>query len=370
MDPSENRGPQLMAVVIVFLITATTANTMRCYTRIGVVKAFGVDDWTMLIAYFWWFCYIWYGLTMMFSKISIGVFILRVTANRYHTWTVWAITVLTAVGCGIFILVTMFQCAPVDAFWEDPQGAGRISCIDGRVMRDLAYAYSAVTLFIDLTLVVLPLWIVWKLKMSLRTKIGLSALICSGLVASVGPAVRFAYLDKFTQPDFLFDTSDVAIWSAVEIGLSVTAGSLATLKPLFRLMYQKLSSRTACATKGSYAVAALPSPTSPTAALDKYSPTSAVLRPSSSLSPKRSPLDSLLTSAAPSLRNQDRGFHRGRPSITGEMLEYHEVPARPTSIAPTLPRLSSGTWRFSREDMDDLEKGITHNSWVDIYRPR
>ncbi|KAK7966207.1 uncharacterized protein PG986_000484 [Apiospora aurea] len=344
MDPSENRGPQLMAVVIIFLITATAANAMRCYTRIGVVKAFGVDDWTMLIAYFWWFCYIWYGLTMMFSKISIGVFILRVTANRYHTWIVWAITVLTAVGCGIFILVTMFQCAPVDAFWEDPQGAGRSSCIEGRVMRDLAYAYSAATLLIDLTLVVLPLLIVWKLKMSLRTKVGLSALICSGLV----------------------QTS----YSAVEIGLSVTAGSLATLKPLFRLMYQKLSSRTVCATNGSYVVAALPSPISPTAALDKYSPTSAVLRPSSSLSPKRSPLDSMLTSAAPSLRNQDRGVHRDRPSITGEMLEYHEVPARPASIAPTLPRLSSGTWRFSREDMNDLEKGITHNSWVGINQPK
>lgn len=51
MDPSENRGPQLLAVVITLLTTATLTNAMRCYTRIGIVKAFGVDDWTMMIAH-------------------------------------------------------------------------------------------------------------------------------------------------------------------------------------------------------------------------------------------------------------------------------------------------------------------------------
>ena len=119
---------------------------------------------------------------MMFSKISIAVFILRVTTNRYHVWAVWAVTVLTAGTCGAFILVTMFQCTPISAFWEEIPGIGRSACIHGRVIRDLAYIFSAGTLLIDLSLVVLPLMIVWKLKMSLRTKLGLSVLIFSGVV--------------------------------------------------------------------------------------------------------------------------------------------------------------------------------------------
>ncbi|KAK8041091.1 hypothetical protein PG994_014098 [Apiospora phragmitis] len=408
MDPNEDRGPQLLAVVIAFLITATAANAMRCYTRIGIVKAFGIDDWTMLIAYvfftlfcactiagihygtgrhedallavnrararkFWWFCYTWYGATMMFSKISIGVFILRVTTNRYHIWTVWAIMVLTAGVCSGFIVATMFHCAPINDFWGSPQSAGRSSCIDGRVMRDLAYAYSAGTLLIDLTLVVLPLMIVWKLKMSLKTKLGLSVLIFSGLVASVGVAVRFAYLDDFTAPDFLFDTLDVVIWSAVESGLAVTAGSLATLKPLFRLMSRNFGMRTAAATDGRYAVAVLPSPgliASSTVAPEKHNPAAAVLRLSFSSSRKTSLRDSLLTTASPGLRNQDRGIHRNRPGITGEMLGHYELPARPACIAPTLPRFGTGTWRFSRQDMDDLEKGTAQNRRVDTCHPQ
>ncbi|KAK7911059.1 hypothetical protein PG985_013540 [Apiospora marii] len=365
MDSSENRGPQLLAVVITFLVTATAANAMRCYTRIGIVKAFGVDDWFMLIAYvsegawrnrgFWWLCYIWYGATMMFSKISIGVFILRVTTNRYHAWTARAITVLTAGSCGAFILVTMFQCTPISAFWEEVPGVGQSSCIHGRVIRDLAYIFSAGTLLIDLTLVVLPLVIVWKLKMSLKTKFGLSFLIFSGLVASVGVAVRFAYLDDLTQPDFLFDTLDIAIWSAVESGLAVTAGSLATLKPLFRLMSRKLGLRTAAVTRGSSGIPGLPCPSliaSPLVAPEKCPLVAVALRPSSSSSPKTSIRLSMTTSTVPSVWIQDHGNH-------------HELPVRPASTAPTLPRLSTGTWRFSREDINDLEKGTTYEKWAD-----
>jgi hypothetical protein len=40
--------------------------------------------------------------------------------------------------------------------------------------------------------------------------------------------------------DFLYDTVDVAIWSTVEQGLAITAGGLATLQPLFKLIGYKL----------------------------------------------------------------------------------------------------------------------------------
>lgn len=43
----------------------------------------------------------------------------------------------------------------------------------------------------------------------------------------------------FKNPDFLYATVDIAIWSDIEQGLAITAGSLATLRPLYR----KLASR-------------------------------------------------------------------------------------------------------------------------------
>lgn len=43
----------------------------------------------------------------------------------------------------------------------------------------------------------------------------------------------------FKNPDFLWATVDIAIWSDIEQGLAVTAGSLATLRPLYRQLSSK-----------------------------------------------------------------------------------------------------------------------------------
>lgn len=43
----------------------------------------------------------------------------------------------------------------------------------------------------------------------------------------------------FKNPDFLYATVDIAIWSDIEQGLAITAGSLATLRPLYRMISAK-----------------------------------------------------------------------------------------------------------------------------------
>lgn len=48
--PNENRGPALLSVNIVFCVLAGIVVILRCYTRAVLVKAFGLDDWTMVVA--------------------------------------------------------------------------------------------------------------------------------------------------------------------------------------------------------------------------------------------------------------------------------------------------------------------------------
>lgn len=51
--------------------------------------------------------------------------------------------------------------------------------------------------------------------------------------ASAAVIARLPYLKYFDSPDFLWATTDIAIWSTIEQGFAITAGSLATLRPLF-----------------------------------------------------------------------------------------------------------------------------------------
>lgn len=53
--------------------------------------------------------------------------------------------------------------------------------------------------------------------------------------ASIATIVRIPYVSTMgNTADFLYATTDVAIWSCAESGLSIAASSFATLKPLFK----------------------------------------------------------------------------------------------------------------------------------------
>lgn len=47
---ADNRGPELLIVNIVFFVVSAIIVLLRCYTRAFVAKAFGKDDWLMVIA--------------------------------------------------------------------------------------------------------------------------------------------------------------------------------------------------------------------------------------------------------------------------------------------------------------------------------
>ncbi|CAI4215911.1 unnamed protein product [Parascedosporium putredinis] len=270
---TDNRGPELLAVNITFFSAALVSIFLRCYVRTFMVRAFGIDDWLMvagtvglftLYAAFsstgvkygtgqhhanledenikkammcWWFCYLWYSLAMVSSKLSIGWFLLRVTTTKLYRWIIFIAMGSTAFSGLVFFFVTLFQCNPIPYFWnKDLEG----KCVNIEVVIALAILYSVTAVISDFIFAILPAVIVWQLQLHKRTKLMLIPLLAMGCVASSAVVVRFPFLPKFREPDFLWNTLDIAIWSTIEQGLAITAGSLATLRPLIKLLAFRL----------------------------------------------------------------------------------------------------------------------------------
>ncbi|KAM0324679.1 hypothetical protein ACHAQA_008072 [Verticillium albo-atrum] len=161
---------------------------------------------------------------MTFCKISIGWFLLRVTNSKLHKWIIYTAMFYTIDG----------------------------KCVDIEVIIGLATLYSVFAVMSDLIFAILPGVIVWNLQLHRRTKILLFPLLAMGCVASFAVVVRFPFLPKFREPDFLWNTVDIAIWSTVEQGLAITAGSLATLKPLIKAMGHRLGLTSNNTASGNY----------------------------------------------------------------------------------------------------------------------
>lgn len=104
---------------------------------------------------------------MITVKISIGLFLLRVTVKRLHRWIIYTSVALSVLTGVTFFFVTVFQCAPISYFWEKNQ-PGR--CVPTDVIIGLTFLYSAVSIITDFTFAILPIFLIMGLNMSMNMK--------------------------------------------------------------------------------------------------------------------------------------------------------------------------------------------------------
>ncbi|CAN9121039.1 unnamed protein product [Alternaria alternata] len=306
-----NRGPELLAVNIAFTITAILACALRIFVRVKMVKAFGRDDWLMVFATMFsssssltqhrlasvytmepdaiiTICLptvykrqgmpgisaICYSVAMICAKISIGFLLLRISIRKIHTWIIWSAMCVSVIAGGAFFFVCLFQCYPISYMWDRTSQQGK--CVDNTVISALGYVYSVFSIITDFTFAIIPGFLVWHLQLKRRTKVALIPLITMGCIASAAVIARLPFIHYFNAPDFLWSTTDIAIWSSVEQGLAITAGSLATLRPLFFIAMHKLglSTRPSGAYRPSaYGMSApLPANAAPGSKADKLRP--------------------------------------------------------------------------------------------------
>jgi len=281
-----DRGPQFAAVIGLFLGLAWLFFSMRMYVRAFLTKGWGVDDFLLIVAvalfttyctcaalgvkygtgrhltdippqdvpkalHFWFLCELFYALTTLFIRLSIAVFLIRICIKRVLKIIIYvSMTMITGFSIFYFFLV-LFQCSPVDYFWNQYKGE-QGECMNPAAVPDASIAHSAVSFTADWVLGLLPIALIWNLQMNRRTKISLGCILATGLLAGVATMIRIPYIKVLTiTDDFLYATTDVAIWSTVEAGLGVVAASAYTLRPLFR----SLLAVTSRVHHGSYATA-------------------------------------------------------------------------------------------------------------------
>ncbi|KAM0115571.1 hypothetical protein ACP6JC_007860 [Aspergillus fumigatus] len=203
--------------------------------------------------FWWWLGQTSYVVTCVVAKISIAVALLRLTVTKMHTMLLWTVIGVTIVVGLVFWFVLTLQCKPVSYFWNRLSPGAKGTCLDVDTIIGIAYLYSVTATLCDFVLGLLPISLVWKLQMTRKTKIALAAILSLGCIASAAVIVRIPYLHYYKDDEFLCKsprrmlssraninrlhtdaTTDISIWSNVEASLGIMAGSLVTLRPLFR----------------------------------------------------------------------------------------------------------------------------------------
>ena len=99
---------------------------------------------------------------MMFIKLSIGVFLLRIAILKRYIWTLRISMVIVFIWSTVIIFYQFFQCQPVAFQWDYTIEGGR--CASGESFLAAAYSISVMTIVSDWLYSILPMFMIWKVK--------------------------------------------------------------------------------------------------------------------------------------------------------------------------------------------------------------
>ncbi|KAF2684350.1 hypothetical protein K458DRAFT_30530 [Lentithecium fluviatile CBS 122367] len=116
--------------------------------------------------------------------------------------------------------------------------------LDGKCgdFKDFSLETSVVALVFDITCVVLPIPVVWGLKLERGKKIRLTVLFGLGFLICIITALRIYYTEKIDFTDLTRTAAPAVMFSVPEPALSIVAGCLPIIVPLCRLASSKLAS--------------------------------------------------------------------------------------------------------------------------------
>ncbi|POS79481.1 hypothetical protein DHEL01_v202133 [Diaporthe helianthi] len=267
---AEYNGGSLVGTAVSFLILTFFSVGLRTYVRGVLTDSFMVDDWLMLVAQviFTISCTFillgvdtglgrhnssvpqdqeiqalkWqalatatYVLNMMFIKLSIGFFLLRLAVQKRYLYTIYATMFVVLIWSLALWFWDIFQCSPVPAQWD--YTIPNLRCVSAQEVVSAAYSLSVMTIVTDWLFALLPIPMIWHVKMSPQAKATVFVVLGLGVFASIATLIRLKFLSDLTDTsDILFAGTDAMVWTLVEPGVAIVASSLVTIRPLLRKM--------------------------------------------------------------------------------------------------------------------------------------
>lgn len=194
-------------------------------------------------------------------KFSLTLFFLPLLVDRMQRRFIIGVTCFYSAVSFCAIFLCLLPCgAPVNMATKRIEG----HCIPPHWWGGLLYTHGALSALSDWIYALLPIYTLWKSKLPRSTKMSASVLlllaVCGSLCAVLRAIYthtlefRAEYYDPNHRPTYYGSTALVVNCAILELGLGITAASLACLRPLLQrlhvLSWSRLVSNISCSNPG------------------------------------------------------------------------------------------------------------------------
>ncbi|GAD98005.1 hypothetical protein AOR_1_1188084 [Paecilomyces variotii No. 5] len=169
-------------------------------------------------------------IACVLSKTSFAVSLLRVVVDRWQVVLLWFIIFSMNSLMWLTAILTLTQCQPSAKLWDFQVKA---KCWNPGIVTKFATVAGAYSGVMDLVLALQPWFIVWKLPMMVKEKIGVALAMSLGIFAFAIAMVKTSFLhDSSNHEDYTYYSSSILIWAAAETGATIIAASIPSLRGL------------------------------------------------------------------------------------------------------------------------------------------
>ncbi|KAL8959444.1 MAG: hypothetical protein Q9193_003697, partial [Seirophora villosa] len=176
------------------------------------------------------------------GKISVAFLIQRIQGpSKWRLWFLRFCSVSVFIT-GLFAVIFLFaQCQPARALWTPSMiknGTGH--CWDPIPVNNYDIVIAGYFTFLDFALAVMPIPMIWKLKMATKKKLLLCVLLGMGIFAGVCAAIKTSQLRTVTKKvDITYTLAGYLLWNALEVNVIIIAACVPTLRPLFLVVFKQ-----------------------------------------------------------------------------------------------------------------------------------
>jgi hypothetical protein len=145
-----------------------------------------------------------YNPVLGLVKWSVVIFLMRLGDRRKMIrWTLWGLLVFNLAHMVSVFLVVVFQCSPVHMYWDhhktDKLVHGQTvnegyACID---QASFSLSTAAIAVLTDIAILLVPIAMMWELRMPLRRKLAVVFVLSLGWVVAIIGIIRIKFFVDF-----------------------------------------------------------------------------------------------------------------------------------------------------------------------------
>ncbi|KAL8915510.1 MAG: hypothetical protein Q9171_000075 [Xanthocarpia ochracea] len=291
----ENLGPTIISINIVVFVASTLVVIIRIYTRLCLTKNFGWDDAFMVLTQVYriicprllqddrwtdvfqllnicgmgfvaaeisnglgrkrfylapgsykkflkydYLDWVQVFLTLMLSKISICLFLLRLSNFRRIRLGLHAMNIFLVTSHIPLTFLVIFQCSPISKYWRNPlDGPGR--CFSKATVETIIIIQGISSIVSDFIFAGFPIILLWNVQLSKRTKVGLCLLMGLGVITGGICIGRTALSGQIKSMDVSWAGVPNALARVFEINLGIIAACMPIMKPFVRYVKARVT---------------------------------------------------------------------------------------------------------------------------------